>query len=226
MMTEEQKLSIIDSGKEYFRNIIIPQHIKNLKKLKLKSFKINPFTVSYIASFLCGNTKPESLAKALVYPRVLGTSINTSFGTHAQFFISKVSEIAGSASGIEGIDIEFIDALDENKKPLKAESNSSFYLKYKLSIALLSLNLEFQKIDENLENLKNCLKYPIRFLCIGSDYFNDNGNISLMDNDLIGKFIDNEKIKKILEESKCKKELFELEYEESCDIDNVNSNNL
>ena len=116
MMTEEQKLSIIDSGKEYFRNIIIPQHIKNLKKLKLKSFKINPFTVSYIASFLCGNTKPESLAKALVYPRVLGTSINTSFGTHAQFFISKVSEIAGSASGIEGIDIEFIDALDGRRK--------------------------------------------------------------------------------------------------------------
>ena len=109
---------------------------------------------------------------------------------------------------------------------MKAESNSSFYLKYKLSIALLSLNLEFQKIDENLENLKNRLKYPIRFLYIGSDYFNDNGNISLMDNDLIGKFIDNEKIKKILEESKCKKELFELEYEESCDIDNVNSNNL
>ena len=115
-MTEEQKLQIIESGKTYFREIIIPNHLKGLQTLKLKDFKINPFLVNYLAAFLCGNTEPESLAKALVYPRILGTSINTSFGQNIQIFISSLAQIAGNASGIDGIDIEFIDALDNRKK--------------------------------------------------------------------------------------------------------------
>lgn len=116
MMTESQKLSIIASGKEYFREIIIPNHLSGLKKLNLKSFNINPFLINYLAAFLCGNTEPLSLAKALVYPRVLGTSINTSFGQNIQIFISDLKEVIGNASGITGIDIEFVDALDGRKK--------------------------------------------------------------------------------------------------------------
>ena len=115
-MTKDKKDSIIESGKQYFRNIIIPNHLKGLDKLKLKDFNINPFLLNYLAAFLCGNTKPESLAKALVYPRILGTSINTSFGQNIQVFISKIAEVAGCASGIDGIDIEFVDALDGRKK--------------------------------------------------------------------------------------------------------------
>ena len=115
-MSEEQKLSIIESGKQYFREIIIPNHVKGLEKLKLKDFKINPFLVNYLAAFLCGNTEPKSLAKALVYPRILGTSISTSFGQNIQIFISSLAQIAGNASGIDGIDIEFIDAIDHRKK--------------------------------------------------------------------------------------------------------------
>lgn len=115
-MTEQQKQSIIESGKEYFRLNIIPNHIKNLNKLRLKDFDINPFLINYLAAFLCGNTEPESLAKALVYPRILGSSLNTSFGMSIQIFISQIQEIVGSASGIEGIDIEFIDAIDGRRK--------------------------------------------------------------------------------------------------------------
>ena len=91
MMTEEQKKQIIESGKDYFRTIIIPNHLKNMEKLKLSSFIINPFLVNYLASFLCGDTEPESLAKALLYPRILGTSINTSFGQNVQIFVSKMA---------------------------------------------------------------------------------------------------------------------------------------
>ena len=116
MITEEQKLNIIENGKAYFRDIIIPNHLKNMEKLHLSSFTINPFLVNYLASFLCGNTEPESLAKALLYPRILGTSINTSFGQNVQVFVSKIAAAAGTASGIDGIDIEFIDALDGRKK--------------------------------------------------------------------------------------------------------------
>lgn len=115
-MTEEQKQSIINSGKEYFRTIIIPNHINKLKELKLKDFNVNPFLINYLAAFLCGNTEPISLAKALIYPRVLGTSINTSFGQNIQIFISQLSEVTGGASGIDGIDIEFVDAIDGRKK--------------------------------------------------------------------------------------------------------------
>lgn len=115
-MTDEQKNSIIESGKEYFRTILIPNHLRNLHKLKLDGFNINPFTINYLAAFLCGNTEPESLAKALVYPRILGTSLNTSFGQNIQVFISRLAELTGHASGIDGIDIEFVDAIDGRKK--------------------------------------------------------------------------------------------------------------
>ena len=115
-MTEEQKQKIIESGKTYFREIIIPNHLNNLTKLKLKDFKVNPFLVNYLASFLCGDTEPESVAKALVYPRILGTSITTSFGHHTQKLASDLIAYAGTASGIDGIDIEFIDALDGRRK--------------------------------------------------------------------------------------------------------------
>ena len=115
-MTEEQKVSIIQSGKQYFRDIIIPKHLKKLEALELKDFNINPFLVNYLAAFLCGNTEPVSLAKALVYPRILGTSINTSFGQNIQIFISSLAQVAGAASGIDGIDIEFVDAIDGRRK--------------------------------------------------------------------------------------------------------------
>lgn len=115
-MTEYQKRAIIESGKEYFRSTIIPNHLKNLQKLTLKKFNVNPFLINYLAAFLCGNTEPESLAKALVYPRILGTSLSTSFGQNIQIFISSLEEITGGASGIEGIDIEFIDAIDGRRK--------------------------------------------------------------------------------------------------------------
>lgn len=125
MITDKQKQSIIESGKQYFRQIIIPNHIKGLEKLHLKDFSINPFLINYLAAFLCGNTEPESLAKALVYPRILGTSINTSFGQNIQIFISKLAEVAGAASGIDGIDIEFVDAIDGRKKYCQCKAGPS-----------------------------------------------------------------------------------------------------
>ncbi|MDD7304269.1 MAG: PmeII family type II restriction endonuclease [Bacteroidaceae bacterium] len=115
-MNEQQKQSIIEAGKAYFRSTIIPNHLRNLEKLSLRSFNINPFLINYLAAFLCGNTEPVSLAKALVYPRILGTSLNTSFGQNIQVFISQLQEVVGGASGIDGIDIEFVDALDGRRK--------------------------------------------------------------------------------------------------------------
>ena len=116
VMDLNQKQAIIRSGKEYFRSVIIPNHLKNLNKLHLSSFNVNPFLINYLAAFLCGNTEPESLAKALIYPRILRTSLNTSLGQSIQIFISQLQEVVGGASGIDGIDIEFVDAIDGRRK--------------------------------------------------------------------------------------------------------------
>lgn len=107
--------SIISNFKEFFRNEIATNHVKNTAKLvKLKEFNLNPFLDIYKARFLSGQDDAKSIARALVYPRVLGTSINTSFGTQLQKYCSQILE--GFASTTSGIDIEFIDKLDGRRK--------------------------------------------------------------------------------------------------------------
>ncbi|NJN39005.1 MAG: restriction endonuclease, partial [Acaryochloridaceae cyanobacterium CSU_3_4] len=61
---------------------------------------------------------------ALIYPRILGTSITTSFGTNIQKFTNDVLDAFGSTTS--GIDIEFIDQVDGHKKycQLKAGPNT------------------------------------------------------------------------------------------------------
>ena len=77
--------------------------------------------------FLKGNDKPRSIAEALILPRILGSSINTSFGMRIQKLISELFEGFGSTT--PGIDIEFIDALDGRKKycQLKSGPNTINY---------------------------------------------------------------------------------------------------
>ncbi|MDD3021629.1 MAG: PmeII family type II restriction endonuclease, partial [Alphaproteobacteria bacterium] len=108
-----------------FRDTIAVNHIINTKKLSNPSeFNINPFLSVYLANFLCGNSDPQSIARALIYPRVLGTSITTSFGQNMQSFTSSVLSSFGSTT--KGIDIEFTDYVDGEKKycQLKAGPNT------------------------------------------------------------------------------------------------------
>lgn len=126
MMTDDQVNEIIEKFKDWFRTKLIPSHIHNTKKLeKLSEFDINPFLLHYLANFLEGNSSPKSLAKALLYPRILGTSITTSFGTQMQSFVTEwFSETYGSTT--PGIDIEFTDQIDGRHKycQLKSGPNS------------------------------------------------------------------------------------------------------
>lgn len=124
-MTEIEKQEILEKSKEFFRDIVVESHIKNTKKLvKLKEFNVNPFLITYLANYLTGNNSAESIAKALIYPRVLGTSINTLFGNRIQTFCNKV--LNSFASTTSGIDIEFIDAIDNRRKycQIKAGPNT------------------------------------------------------------------------------------------------------
>ncbi len=120
-MTAAEKEQIIQKFKIWFNESIIQNHTKNTKKLvKVKEFQINPFLLYYLANYLEGNSDPKSLAKALIYPRILGTSITTTFGTSLQQFITKVLDGYGSTTS--GIDIEYIDQVDKRKKYCQLKS--------------------------------------------------------------------------------------------------------
>jgi hypothetical protein len=124
-MTEDEKKEILSKTKTWFKETIMPNHIINTRKLtNVDEFQINPFLTAYLANFLTGNSSPESIAKVLIYPRVLGTSITTSFGTQIQTFTHSV--LNSFASTTSGIDIEFIDSSDGRRKycQLKAGPNT------------------------------------------------------------------------------------------------------
>ncbi len=121
MLAGRDKNSILENAKLFFRETIAQNHIKNtLKCSSLSEFNVNPFLYKYLANFLTGNSEPYNIAKTLVYPRVLGTSITTSFGTNMQHFCSSV--LQGFASAIPGIDIEFEDQLDGRRKYAQIKS--------------------------------------------------------------------------------------------------------
>ena len=114
-MTEQERQLILERSKNFFKEEIVESHVKNTIKLgKIKNFNINPFIHKYLAQFAFGNSDPESLAKVLVYPRVLGTSITTTFGNKMQAYCGQV--LAGNGSLVDGMDIEFIDCIDGKKK--------------------------------------------------------------------------------------------------------------
>jgi Type II restriction endonuclease EcoO109I len=115
-MTPEQQKALLINAQTWFRTVILPNHLANTAKLKeSKEFDINPFLASYLAVFMTGELSPESIAKALTYPRALGSSITTSFGQNMQKFISDVL-VNAFGSTTQGIDIEFTDCVDGRKK--------------------------------------------------------------------------------------------------------------
>lgn len=121
-MEENQRKLLLTKAKTFFRDEIVEAHITSAceRAGKLSNYNVNPFLYKYLANFLKGNDSPRSIAEALVLPRILGSSINTSFGMRIQKLISELFEGFGSTT--PGIDIEFIDALDGNKKYCQLKS--------------------------------------------------------------------------------------------------------
>ena len=115
-MDEATKKEILEKAKTWMREELIPAHKANTLKLaSLKEFNVNPFLWPYLSYFLEGNKDYRSLARVLVYPRALGSSITTSFGSRTQHLITKLFE-GTFGSTTPGIDIEFVDKLDGRKK--------------------------------------------------------------------------------------------------------------
>lgn len=91
---------------------------------KLNKFSINPLVLTALSSGVFGEINSMNMAKALLYPRVLGTSISTSFGDKMQKMC--VSYLGANASAIAGMDLEFTDKVDNKKlvMQLKAGPNT------------------------------------------------------------------------------------------------------
>ena len=117
----DRELVLLKAKQWMSENIVIP-HLRNTKKLSsLDEIKINPFLWPYLAHFYCGDSSPRSLATVAVLPRVLGTSITTSFGSRMQGFLCAVlNNVHGSV--VQGIDIEYVDAIDGRKKYCQLKS--------------------------------------------------------------------------------------------------------
>ena len=143
---------------DYFEINIFSNHIEaSLKKnSKLKSYNINPIVVKYLSRVLEGNYSPVGVAKALFYPRVLGTSINTSFGTRIQNMFVDLGVASGSL--IKGMDIEFIDQIDQRKKwcqlksgpnTINSEDVKPLIQKFSKTINLARTNKAFKGISNS-----------------------------------------------------------------------------
>lgn len=115
-MNAKEQEALLIQAQTWFRESILPKHLANTTKLSnVKHLDINPFLAPYLAVFMTGELTAQSIAKAITYPRVLGSSITTSFGQNMQKFIS---DVLGNAFGstTQGIDIEFKDCVDGRKK--------------------------------------------------------------------------------------------------------------
>lgn len=152
-MTEKQlKTRIV----KYFETFIFKNHIEaSLKKnAKLNSYKINPIVVKYLSKVLEGDYTAEGVAKALFYPRVLGTSINTSFGQRIQDMFVELNLASGSL--IKGMDIEFVDKVDGRKKwcqlksgpnTINSEDVNPLIKKFTTTINLARTNKAFKGVN-------------------------------------------------------------------------------
>lgn len=93
-MKKEQKQAIIESGKQYFRSIIIPNHLKNLDKLHLSSFDLNPFFINYVTTLIIEEDSHFiGLAKALVYPYIFDKVIDESGRQDVRSLVSQLQEV-------------------------------------------------------------------------------------------------------------------------------------
>jgi hypothetical protein len=121
-MEEKERIQLLKKAKQFFRDEIVEAHINTAcsKAEKLSNYNVNPFLYKYLANFLKGNDNARSIAEALVLPRVLGSSINTSFGMRIQKLISELFESFGSTT--PGIDIEFVDTSDGRKRYCQLKS--------------------------------------------------------------------------------------------------------
>ena len=113
---------LIELMVKYFEHEIVQKHQDNLLKnhSRLDNYQINPILLKYLSQLKENEITNEGIAKALFYPRALGTSITGSFGAKFQKMLVNLGLAEGSL--IPGIDIEYIDKIEKRKKYCQLKS--------------------------------------------------------------------------------------------------------
>lgn len=146
---------LVNAIVNYFKVKIFENHLNRSlnENTKLSSYKINPIIVKYLSKIIEGSYTPEGVAKALYLPRVLSTSINTSFGQRIQNMFIELGLAHGSL--IPGMDIEFEDKIDGRKKwcqlksgpnTINSEDVNPLMRKFDRTINLAKTNNAFRDI--------------------------------------------------------------------------------
>lgn len=156
-MNAKKQDELIKEIVEYFKVYIFENHIAASISVhtKLKNYNVNPIVVKYLSKILANEYSSEGVAKALYYPRVLGTSINTSFGTRIQNMFVDLKIADGSL--IKGMDIEFIDKIDNRKKwcQLKSGPNTINSEDVKPLIKKFTDTINLARTNKALKNITN-----------------------------------------------------------------------
>lgn len=97
---------LLNRAQGYFEKNFMKRQKDSIQKLKLDDIKFNPFLIRELASRISNQIDSISIAKAMVFPRVLGTSASTSFGSNTQ---NMIVSIMGQdvSSNVSDMDIEY-----------------------------------------------------------------------------------------------------------------------
>lgn len=112
-MEPTYKAQMLQAAEDSFQ-VLLKRRSDKLKKLaQLKNHALNPLLDTHKSMYLFGDDTAENLARSLIYPSIIGTGLNTSFGDLIQKdYLMKFNNV--KASGIKGIDIEFEHAITNN----------------------------------------------------------------------------------------------------------------
>lgn len=165
--TKAQLDTLLDNTYKFFLDFFADKAQK-YEKREFNKFDPNPFTIQAAATGFSETIDAESMAKAIVYPFALGTSLSTSFGTKFQeFIVDKVQNNNIRGSLIKGMDIEYIDAIDGRQKYCQVKSDPNTINKDDIK------TIEDHIIDiRNLANT-NHMKVNTNDVVIGILYGND-----------------------------------------------------
>ncbi|MDX9882424.1 MAG: PmeII family type II restriction endonuclease [Prolixibacteraceae bacterium] len=161
-MNEAQLINVMC---EYFTNEILEKHQANLlkKHSRLSEYQINPILVKYLSQLVENGITAEGIAKALFYPRALGTSITGAFGSKFQKMLVDLGLVSGSL--IPGMDIEYIDKIDNRRKYCQLKSGPN-------TINSKDVNPMLQEFDTvaNLARTNNFRNFSNNDLVVGIIY--------------------------------------------------------